>query len=117
LLAGTYTFELRRVSTETVGGREWTWVADTVIDRASKERVRIATLRFPGARLRLKPRFASFVEFYGGKKVDIAKLPPLEIRFGVPCFQPTGRRWSAGCTTGPSRAASTRASFLLSRTS
>jgi hypothetical protein len=84
--AGTYAFELRRMSVQRREGRDWTWIAASVVDRASGRTVRVASLRFPGNDPRLKPQFGSFIEFYGGKDVDIAGLPPLEVRFGRPAF-------------------------------
>jgi hypothetical protein len=80
--AGTYVFEIRRQPrAETDRGSE-TWFGAFVTDKASGVRTHIASLKFKGERLRLDRDFATFVEFYGGKSVDVARLPPLEIRFG-----------------------------------
>lgn len=82
---GSYTYSLRRLSYEKdKDGREWTWVGAFVTDKSKGDFTYIASLRFPGRTLRFWGRHSAFIEIYGGKKVDIAALPPLEIAIGHP---------------------------------
>ena len=82
--AGTYIFEIRRASSTLEEGKDWVWAEALVTDKATGARITIAELKFPGKTLRLGKGLAAFIEFYGGKDVDIPNLPPLEIRLRRP---------------------------------
>ncbi len=82
--AGSYIFEIRRLPRTKGDDKASSWLGAFVTDKATGATSRIASLKFPGHRLRFKNSFASFVEFYGGKEVDIPSLPALEIRFSRP---------------------------------
>lgn len=82
---GTYTYSLRKLSYEKdKDGREWTWVGAFVSDKSKGDFTFISSLKFPGRTLRFWGRHSAFIEIYGGKKVDIAMLPALEIAIGHP---------------------------------
>jgi len=55
-----------------------------VTDKATGQFMFISSLKFPGRKLAFWGRHSAFVEIYGGKKVDIAALPPLEVGIGHP---------------------------------
>ena len=82
--AGTYLFEIRRTISARESGKDWVWAEASVIDKASGTRVSVASLKFPGRKLRLSKGLAAFIEFYGGKDVDVPHLPPLEVRLSRP---------------------------------
>jgi len=82
---GTYTYSLRKLSYEKdKEGKEWTWVGAFVTDKATGHFTFISSLKFPGRTLTFWERHSAFIEIYGGKKVDIAQLPALEIGIGHP---------------------------------
>jgi hypothetical protein len=82
---GTYTYSLRRLSYEKdKEGKEWTWVGAFVSEKSKGDFTHVASLKFPGRNLKFWGRHSAFIEIYGGKKVDIAALPPLEIGIGHP---------------------------------
>lgn len=82
---GTYTYSLRKLSYEKdKDGKEWTWVGAFVTDKATGQFTFITSLKFPGRKLAFWGRHSAFIEIYGGKQVDIAKLPALEIGIGHP---------------------------------
>lgn len=82
---GAYTYSLRKLTYEKdQDGKEWTWVGAFVTDKATGQFTFISSLKFPGRKLAFWGRHSAFIEIYGGKKVDIAALPPLEIAIGQP---------------------------------
>lgn len=82
---GTYTYSLRKLTYEKdKEGKEWTWVGAFVTDKATGQFTFISSLKFPGRKLAFWGRHSAFIEIYGGKAVDIAALPPLEIAIGHP---------------------------------
>lgn len=82
---GTYTYSLRRLSYEKdKDGREWTWVGAFVSDKSKGDFTYVSSLKFPGRKLAFWGRHSAFIEIYGGKKVDIAALPPIEVGIGHP---------------------------------
>lgn len=82
---GTYTYSLRRLSYEKdKDGKEWTWVGAFVSDKTKGDFTPISSLKFPGRTLKFWGRHSAFIEIYGGKKVDIAALPALEVGIGHP---------------------------------
>lgn len=82
---GTYTYSLRKLTYEKdKEGTEWTWVGAFVTDKATGQFTFISSLKFPGRKLAFWGRHSAFIEIYGGKAVDIAALPPLEIAIGHP---------------------------------
>jgi hypothetical protein len=82
---GKYTYAVRKLNYEKdADGREWTWVGAFVTEQATQKTQFITALKFPGRTLKFWGRHSAFIEIYGGKKVVIADLPKLEIRFGAP---------------------------------
>jgi len=82
---GTYTYSLRKLTYEKdKDGKEWTWVGAFVTDKATGQFTFITSLKFPGRTLAFWGRHSAFIEIYGGKTVDISKLPALEIGIGQP---------------------------------
>lgn len=82
---GTYTYSLRKLTYEKdKEGKEWTWVGAFVTDKSTGQFTFISSLKFPGRKLAFWGRHSAFIEIYGGKAVDIAALPPLEIAIGHP---------------------------------
>ncbi len=82
---GTYTYSLRKLTYEKdKEGKEWTWVGAFVTDKATGQFTFVSSLKFPGRKLAFWGRHSAFIEIYGGKVVDIAALPPLEIAIGHP---------------------------------
>lgn len=82
---GAFTYSLRRLSYEKdKDGKEWTWVGAFVSDKSKGDFTHVASLKFPGRTLGFWGRHSAFIEIYGGKKVDISALPPLEIAIGHP---------------------------------
>jgi hypothetical protein len=59
-------------------------VAAYVTNHQTNEQHYIGSLRFPGKSIAFWNRHSSFVEIYGGKKVSISELPPIEVRIGMP---------------------------------
>ena len=82
--AGHYTYELIRMDYEKRKDGDSTWVGAFITNHETHERTFIGAARFPGKNLKLGNSIPFFVEIYGGKNLDISKLPPLEIRFGIP---------------------------------
>ena len=83
--AGTYTYAVRKMMYEKDrDGKESTWVGAFLTEKSSNQTIFIAALKFPGRTLKFWGQHASFIEIYGGKKVVIADLPKLEVRFGMP---------------------------------
>jgi hypothetical protein len=82
---GMYTYSLRKLSYEKdKDGKEWTWVGAFVTDKATGQFTFISSLKFPGRTLAFWGRHSAFIEIYGGKEVEIAALPALEIAIGHP---------------------------------
>ncbi len=82
---GSYTYSLRKLTYEKdKDGKEWTWVGAFVTDKATGHFTFISSLKFPGRTLAFWGRHSAFIEIYGGKPVDIAALPALEIAIGQP---------------------------------
>jgi len=82
---GSYTYSLRKLTYEKdKDGKEWTWVGAFVTDKATGHFTFISSLKFPGRTLAFWGRNSAFIEIYGGKPVDIAALPALEIAIGHP---------------------------------
>jgi hypothetical protein len=82
---GSYTYSLRKLTYEKdKDGKEWTWVGAFVTDKANGHFTFISSLKFPGRTLAFWGRHSAFIEIYGGKPVDIAALPALEIAIGHP---------------------------------
>ncbi|MEY5009623.1 MAG: hypothetical protein RLZZ253_762 [Verrucomicrobiota bacterium] len=82
---GAYTYSLRRLSYEKdKDGAEWTWVGAFVTDKSKGDFTYVSSLKFPGRTLRFWGRHSAFIEIYGGKQVEIAALPPLEIAISHP---------------------------------
>jgi hypothetical protein len=83
--AGKYTFTLRRLDTQVVNGKPFTWVGGFVHEHATGKDIFISALRFAGDTLKHDGMNAAFVEFYAtgknSKKPDIAMLPPLVVKY------------------------------------
>jgi hypothetical protein len=83
--AGKYTYSLRRLDTQMVNGRPYTWVGAFVREHASEREIFVGALRFAGDKLKNNGRNSAFLEFYGTEKTshapDIASLPPLVVKY------------------------------------
>ncbi|MFD0894754.1 hypothetical protein KBB96_04945 [Luteolibacter ambystomatis] len=82
--SGKYTFSLRRMDTQIVDGKPYTWVGAFVREHATSRDVFVNALRFPGEKLVHNGKNAAFLEFYSTERIysppDISTLPPLEIK-------------------------------------
>lgn len=83
--AGKYTYALRKMDTQMVGDQAFTWVGAFVHEHGTHQEIFVGALRFAGNTLKHNGRNAGFMEFYSTSKIhkapDIAKLPPLEVKF------------------------------------
>ncbi len=88
--AGKYTYRLQRLDTEITDGKPFTWVGAFVHEHSTGKDIFVTALRFPGDTLTHSGKNAGFMEFYSTAKLhtppDLAKLPPLEVRFSNLCF-------------------------------
>ncbi|HLX59936.1 MAG TPA: hypothetical protein VKX17_01520 [Planctomycetota bacterium] len=89
---GTYTWSLRACDTETIDGKDYTWVScfvtphdvsGTGITGASGSRY-IGSLRFEGKDLTFWPRHSAFVEVYSTAKIPHSEIPEVTVTFGYP---------------------------------
>lgn len=78
---GTYTYKVVRMDRETVGGKPCTWVGAFVYSHKQNENVFVGALRFPGDKLILSQKIASFVEIYG-RRIPLAQIPKVTVTFG-----------------------------------
>jgi len=77
---GRYTYRIKRGKTETINGKEHTWVEASVFSHADKKTVSIGALRFPGAKLILGRRLAGFIEIYG-PRIPLTSIPKITVTF------------------------------------
>ena len=77
---GRYTYRIKRGKTETINGKEHTWVEASVFSHADKKTVSIGALRFPGAKLMLGRQLAGFIEIYG-PRIPLEKIPKITVTF------------------------------------
>ncbi|QNN23094.1 hypothetical protein HED60_12705 [Planctomycetales bacterium ZRK34] len=77
---GKYTYELLRMDTEQVDGKDYTWVGCFVHDHQTDDHAFIGALRFEGDDLELDDKTASFVELYGAA-IDPDRIPVLTVTF------------------------------------
>lgn len=78
---GTYTYKVVRMDRESVADKPCTWVGAFVYSHTKDENVFVGALRFPGDRLVLSRKIASFVEIYGKRK-PLTEIPRLTVTFG-----------------------------------
>ncbi len=81
--AGKYTYRLSKADYEHNKDGEFTWVSAAVTNCDTGETRFVGSLRFPGKTLKFWNKSSSFVEIYGGKKVEISELPALEVRIAA----------------------------------
>ena len=79
-IKGRYTYRIKRGKTETINGKEHTWVEASVFSHADKKTVSIGALRFPGAKLMLGRQLAGFIEIYG-PRIPLEKIPQITVTF------------------------------------
>ena len=77
---GRYTYRLKRGKTETINGKEHTWVDGFVYSHKDKKTVKIGSLRFAGAKLILGRRLAGFIEIYG-PRIPLTSIPKITVTF------------------------------------
>jgi len=78
---GTYTYKVVRMDRETVNDKPCTWVGAFVYSHKKDENVFVGALRFPGDKLILSRKIASFVEIYG-RRILLARIPKVTVTFG-----------------------------------
>ena len=81
---GSYTWSLRACDTETVDGKDFTWVSCFVTNKASGTARYIGSLRFEGKDLTFWNRHAAFVEVYSTAKISHSEIPEVTVTFGYP---------------------------------
>ena len=83
--AGKYTFTLRKLDTQIVDGKPFTWVGGFVLEHATGKEVFISALRFAGDTLKHDGMNSAFMEFYATEKLwkppVLAALPPLVVKY------------------------------------
>ena len=81
---GTYTWSLRACDTETVDGRDYTWIGCFITARDTGLTRYIGSLRFEGRDLTFWPRHSAFVEVYSTAKLPRSAIPEVKVTFGYP---------------------------------
>lgn len=83
--AGKYTFTLRRLDTQLVDGKPFTWVGCFVHEHTTGKDTFVNALRFAGDTLKHDGGNTVFLEFYATEKnrakPDLATLPPLVVKY------------------------------------
>lgn len=83
--AGKYTFTLRKMDTQIVNGKPFSWVGGFVLEHATGKEIFVSALRFAGDTLKHDGMNSAFLEFYATAKLhaqpDIASLPPLVVKY------------------------------------
>jgi hypothetical protein len=78
---GKFTYKVVRMDREEIDGQPFTWVGVFVYPHQQEENVFVGALRFPGEKLVLGRKLASFVEIYG-RRIPVAEIPKLTVTFG-----------------------------------
>lgn len=81
---GSYTWSLRACDTETVDGKDYTWVSCFVTSRESGLSRYIGSLRFEGKDLTFWDKHAAFVEIYSTMWIPRSEIPEVTVTFGYP---------------------------------
>ncbi len=81
---GSYTWSLRACDTETVDGKEYTWISCFVTAHDSGLSRYIGSLRFEGKDLTFWNQHAAFVEVYSTAKIPHSEIPEVTVTFGYP---------------------------------
>lgn len=81
---GTYTWGLRACDTETVDGRDYTWVSCFITAHDSGLSRYIGSLRFEGKDLTFWAHHSAFVEVYSTARVPHSDVPEVKVTFGYP---------------------------------
>jgi len=77
---GKYTYRVVRMDREEVQGKPFTWIGAFCYSHAKNENIFVGALRFPGERLTLDRKIASFVEIYGQLR-PVTDIPKLTVTF------------------------------------
>ncbi len=78
--AGKYTYSLRKMGSEKIDGKDYSWVGAFVYSHKTEQERYVGALRFEGAKLKLGRRIAAFVEIYG-RAIPLEKIPKLTVTF------------------------------------
>jgi hypothetical protein len=81
---GTYTWSLRACDTETVDGRDYTWVSCFITAHDSGLSRYIGSLRFEGKDLTFWAHHSAFVEVYSTARIPHSEVPEVKITFAYP---------------------------------
>jgi len=77
---GKYTYRVVRMDREEVQGKPFTWIGAFCYSHAKNENIFVGALRFPGEKLTLDRKIASFVEVYGQLR-PVNDIPRLTVTF------------------------------------
>jgi len=81
---GRYTWSLRACDTESVDGKDYTWVSCFVTVWETGLTRYIGSLRFEGKDLTFWDRHAAFVEIYATAQIPRSPIPEVNVTFGYP---------------------------------
>lgn len=81
---GTYTWSLRACDTETIEGKEYTWISCFITAHDTGLTRYIGSLRFEGKDLTFWNQHAAFVEVYSTAKIPHSEIPEVVVTFGYP---------------------------------
>jgi hypothetical protein len=82
--AGTYTWEIRKESTEEIDGEPHTWFACYLIEHDGEKEIRVGALRFEGETFSFNGHSTSFVEIYATAKIPRSEVPEVSVVFQPP---------------------------------
>ncbi len=83
-IKGSYTWSLRADDTETVNGKDYTWISCTITARRTGLTRYVGALRFEGKDLTFWGRHAAFVEVYSTEQIPYSEIPAVKVTFGYP---------------------------------
>jgi hypothetical protein len=78
---GVYTYRIVRMDKELIEGKPYTWIGAFVSPNEKDENIFVGALRFPGDKLMLSRKLASFVEVYGNRR-PVEDIPKVVVTFG-----------------------------------
>jgi len=81
---GTYTWSLRATDTETVDGRDYTWIGCFITSHETGLTNYIGSLRFEGKDLTYWNQHSAFVEIYSTARIPTSEIPEVKVTFGYP---------------------------------
>jgi hypothetical protein len=85
LTKGTWTYQIRKAETETIGDLKHTWF-ECRIQAPDGNWHPVGKLRFEGESFTYWPRHSAFVEVYSTAKIPNSHIPKVKVTFGWPHF-------------------------------